>query len=524
MTVSSGPARRQVVPRWRPWRLTASLGEAAATSRAELPSTYDLASLVEDYRDQPHLGRAADLLAVASAYGERNASVLAIAGDVAREAAGTPLGELAQGYLDGDQERFNKSLRSEPIDSQKRLHQLREILAREPRNALRWMDLAREHLILGNPGSARRAVHAALHLAPEDRFVLRSATAFLTHQGEPEEARVLLERSRRTRHDPWLLASLIAVEDLSKSKHKSGRLALRLLDGDFADAQIAELAAAMGTVEFSAGSERRGRQMLRRSVNDPNENALAQVEWLSVSKNREIAETKPDLVPRAFEARARRAESEGRWEDAVDATRLWIIDQPFSVEAAVFGSFVASEAHDWDTCQEFAREGLRSNPDSPSLLNNLAYAQVRTGDMKDATGTLEKARKTGGTKDQLLTLAATEALLLFRIGLSDEGRKRYEAVINGFNKTHEHEHAAKAALMLAHEELAASTEHFEVAWRRAVHLSRDTTRMHVRGLKEMLARTLRGEIARECHPAGRQQAALQELAAPLLPEPTVLAD
>lgn len=504
--------------------MTAALGEAAATAPATTPPVWSFDSVLAEYRERPHAGRAADLLTVASVYAERDARLLDVAKDVAENAKGTPLGELAEGFLEGDQERHNRSFEPEPIDSRKRLHRLREILIREPRNAIRWVDLAREHLILGQPERARRAITVALQLAPNDRFVLRAATAFFVHQDATDDARSLLERAPRTRHDPWLLASLVAVEDLAKTRQRSGRHALRLLDGDFPDAQLAELAAALGTVELSAGSERRARQLLRRSVVAANENALAQVEWLSILRNRVFAETSPELVPRAFEASARRAESEGRWEASIAATRLWIVDQPFSAEAAIFGSFAACESRDWETCREFVEAGRQSNPDSPTLLNNLAFAEVGAGNFREAVSALERARKLAGAADQRLTLAATEALLLFRIGMVDLGRRRYDTVIRAFAKAHDREHAAKAALMLAQEEAVARSEKLDEAWKRADHLAADLTHAHVRQLHERIARMVSGGAPPARDYPRVERGVLERLAEPLLTEPAVFSD
>lgn len=524
MTVSPGAARRQVLPRWRPWRLTAVLGEAASPPPTGPAQTWPLDSLISEYRERPHLGRASDLLTVASTYGERDAALLDIAKDVAETAKGTPLGELAAGLVEGDQERHNRSFEPESIDSRERLRRLKVILIREPRNAVRWMDLAREYLILGHPVRARRAVGAALQLAPNDRFVLRSATAFYAHQDEVDAACFLLRRSPRTRRDPWLLASLVAIEDLSKGKHHSGRDALRLLDGDFPDTHLAELAAAIGTIELSAGSARRGRRLLKRSVVAPNENALAQVEWLSVLKNQFIADTTPELVPRAFEASARRAESLGLWVAVVQSTRLWMIDQPFSAAAAMFGSFAACESEDWNMSREFAKAGLQSNPDNPTLLNNLAFGEVGSGNLLEAVTALERARKLVGSTDQRLALAATEALFLFRIGMVELGRRRYESVINAFGKVHDSEHAAKAALMLAREELMAQSDSYYAAWKRADHLARNSARPHVRQLHQQVSLMVSGKRGAGAASPKSDPRALKGLAVPLLPEPEILTE
>jgi tetratricopeptide (TPR) repeat protein len=206
---------------------------------------------------------------------------------------------------------------------------------------------------------------------------------------------------------------------------------------------------------------------------------------------------------------------------AIESTRLWIIDQPFSAEAAMFGSFAACESGEWDMCREFVEAGRRSNPDNLILLNNVAFAEIGAGNMRDAAAALERARKLVGSDSQRLTLAATEALFLFRIGMIELGRQRYDAVIRAFAKVHEREYQAKAALMLAREELAAETQQFDKAWKRADQLARDSNHAHVRQLHDKLAEMVRGD-APSPKALRPEPGALEELAQPILPEPAVL--
>src|SRR6266545_7212509 len=64
MTASRSDRRRQLIPRWRPWRVTASLGEASRRSVALRPVDGNpLEGLLHEYDLKPDLGRASDLLA-----------------------------------------------------------------------------------------------------------------------------------------------------------------------------------------------------------------------------------------------------------------------------------------------------------------------------------------------------------------------------------------------------------------------------------------------------------------------------
>ena len=81
--------------------------------------------------------------------------------------------------------------------------EFRKRLTLEPRNALSWVDLALEHLVQGLPDKSRKSIAVALHLAPENRFVLRSASALFVEIDELDRALYVLEKSSRAKSDPW---------------------------------------------------------------------------------------------------------------------------------------------------------------------------------------------------------------------------------------------------------------------------------------------------------------------------------
>jgi tetratricopeptide (TPR) repeat protein len=89
--------------------------------------------------------------------------------------------------------------------SRQRIRELRKSLHEFPRNPLALMDLAREYVALAQPSAAIRPVREALALAPENRFVLRSAARFFLHTNDYEQAHDILRKAAVTKSDPGSL-------------------------------------------------------------------------------------------------------------------------------------------------------------------------------------------------------------------------------------------------------------------------------------------------------------------------------
>jgi tetratricopeptide (TPR) repeat protein len=178
----------------------------------------------------------------------------------------------------------------------------------------------------------------------------------------------------------------------------------------------------------------------------------------------------PTNVPRAFEALARRAIYEAQWREGLKHCENWKRDQPFSVDPYIQEGFCACEAEDWVRAMSTCEKGLNFHRNNRYLLNNLAFAQIGSGHLREAYETLLTARRLEGGADARLALTATEAMWLFRIGEAEEGRKRYNTVIRLFAKTHRLDDAARAALMLAQEEKHSGSDFAEESWSRATDL------------------------------------------------------
>jgi len=424
------------------------------------------------------MGVAGDLLSAAVTLGDRRAEILAIAWDVETKTP-LPLQKImCEDIRANEKRRESNRFDVQATEGGERVQILRRVLAVEPRNALRWVDLALEHLVLGHPKKSTKAMRIAMNLGPHNRFVLRSASALLVELGEMDRALAVLGQSPQSSSDPWLVAPQIAIADLARMKQTAVRAAHSVLDADHPPMHLAELRAALGTVQLSAGSSRRGRQLLRGSLEAPTENSLAQVEW-SDQRTQDldpIIGEMPENVPRAFEALARRAIYEAQWIEGLKHCGNWRRDQPFSVEPYVWEGFCACEAEDWVRAISTCEKGLTFHRHNLYLLNNLAFAQIGNGRLREAHETLLEARRLAGGDDAKLTLAATEAMWLFRIGEVAEGHKRYNTVIRLFAKTHRRDDAARAALMLAQEERYVGSDFADESWNRATDLVRQSSK------------------------------------------------
>ena len=123
-----------------------------------------------------------------------------------------------------------------------------------------------------------------------------------------------------------------------------------------------------------------------------------------------------------------------------------------------------------------------------TLLNNRAFALIEVGKLQEAVETLGIARQIKDGNYGESTRAATEALLLFRSGKPEVGRRRYQDVVRIFERLNHLEDAARAALMLAREEALAATGQEEVAWKRANELIHRSSSPIVMDLHDRIAR------------------------------------
>lgn len=273
--------KRRVVPRWRSSIIAASskdfrpIRESQSVLRVRQETTLSLQ--LEEFAKAPNLGPAAELLSTAIRLRDVDAGVLAA--NFIRDKAG-----LAPTMLLRAANAVHIAADPYPSaaipDDGDAIARIRRILTLRPRSANLWVDLARHQAGLGKTHKALQSMRIGLALAPNHRWVLRSASRLLLHADEAEAAHKLLAYHPRTAGDRWLMAAEIASAQIANRPPKFASKARDLLRPHRLSAShLSELAASVATLELESGANKSARRLLRLALEDPTENALAQVEW-----------------------------------------------------------------------------------------------------------------------------------------------------------------------------------------------------------------------------------------------------
>jgi tetratricopeptide (TPR) repeat protein len=467
LTAAGTPDDRDVVPRWRQFGTTVRSGETAPLRAPRAPAAAPDTSETEQAFDQwpgPHT--ASDLVGAALVAGTAPPAALRAAKYLAQVETATPnMRRLAESLLAtaaGETSAKSLELDVPVLDFkavQARARELRRIVRAEPRNAVRWADLALAHTVLGHPEQAEREIRTALGLAGRNRFLLRAAVRLYVHLDQPDAAHALLVRDPTVLADPWLAAAELATAELAGHPSRYAKRARALVeDGEgIAPLHVAELASQVATAELRAGRGRHARRLMELALRDPTDNVLAQAEWASANGLR-LDPASLDQ-PRTYEAQALRYSHEGEWEKAAAAGWDWLADQPFAQEPAQFTSYAASVgAEDWPLAQRAAEAGLRANPDDPILRNNVAFALANQDRPDEAAAHLAHINTANMTPRDAAVHRATEGLIAFRRGQTGAGRAAYSDAVASLTRAKQNDFAAIASVFWAREELRLGTD------------------------------------------------------------------
>jgi tetratricopeptide (TPR) repeat protein len=472
-----GDLPRRVIPRWRDFRTTAALGELSVPPAS--PSTLNFASRLDEllraWADQKNDPLAAEVLA---------ASWLEGRSDVASETAhyilrtgssAHPISkEIARHILEQQVDPASAdATRLQQNPARPLIRALRDSLRRFPENAIGWCELARYYVSIGKDKAARRAILTAIRLAPNDRYVLRSAARCFIHLKEPELALQLVTDAERTKSDPWLLAAHVSISNVVETTPRFFRLARQVsARASIPSFHNSELLASLGTLEVFSGNDKKARKLLTSSLRDPTENVVAKAWWAHSKVNLNPPVNLLDR-PRSFEANTRALIQTEQWEGAIKAGREWLNDEPFSRRPAIETSFLLGAAFaDHEGALEVLKRTLPANGRDPLVLNNLAFTYASLGRTKEARAAISLADRADATTATLVSLTATEGLIHFRESRPEEGREKYLGAME-FARVHSLERQrAMASVYLAMQEKAANTEQAQEATILATSLTR----------------------------------------------------
>jgi tetratricopeptide (TPR) repeat protein len=506
---SDGP--RRMVPRWRSSTVARHMQEVrASTSREFRTGGQDrVRENVQDWQEAPSSATASDLAGAALAAG-----VPHLAEDAARfllsleDRVPEPARVVARAVLESG---MHTEAGPEPStlgrsSSVVTIRALKQRVRRFPRNALMWLDMAREYVALAQAAQAESCVRVSLALAPNSRFVLRSAARFYLHDGDPERAHRLLRNAPVTRHDPWLVAAEIATASVAGKVSRLLKPGQSMIDsGKFGTAHLSELASALASLELAEGDRGRARKLFRLALENPTDNTVAQVSW--AGRQLRMLEVEPVhlSVPRTFEAQTWKRYRGLEWGATAQSAELWLADEPYASRPAILGSFVAGAVlGDYALCGRFAEQGLQANPIDVTLLNNLAFSLANQGDIDGAARALARIIPGSASQESTIAVLATEGLIRYRSGDRAAGNAKYLEAIELAERLHATESMAWALLYLAREEMLSGSANVPPILARAENVlknARSPQREAACSLHDQLTRkTVRIQLGRAADP------------------------
>ena len=348
---------------------------------------------------------------------------------------------------------------------------VRKLLRLSPRNPVLWSDMARHYATLGQKKRAHKCMTTALELAPDHRWMLRTASRFLIHQGDAAAAHRLLATHPRTKSDPWLIAAEIACAHVAGRAPKYWKAAAEIIRFDrYAPLHISELATAVGMMELESGNRKGARKLVNKALVSPTENTLAQVLWAKEKKHLGDGLEKLDVLIQstgdAFEAEFRRRVQRGDLLAALNACRRWMEDEPFAARPRLEITYVAAMLDDHDLAIRTANQVLQIDGRmSLGLELNQIFAKLSSGQLTESKDAQEINRlevRLQQLRDHSPAAAvhatANLALWNYRYGSAATGRSLYQEAVDLARKHSGLDTAADAAMFAAREALLAGDE------------------------------------------------------------------
>ena len=353
----------------------------------------------------------------------------------------------------------SRSEENTALSSTKRVALLRKRVRSYPRNAIRYLDLALAYSAIGQNQQAKKAIDIALILAPDNRYVLRCASRFFTHDSMPDIALSILRKSTATKRDPWLLATELAVSLMIKKPPRNIGIARKLVsEKPFEPFYLSELNSSIATFELSTGAGKKSRKFYKASMIDPTENVTAQAQWASKKMEYEFVTDVHRRHQLAHEARALQYQTEKKWVEALKNCDQWGKDEIFSSRPFSHASFIAAvPLGDAIKTEEFSVAGLQANPEEEMLRNNLAVSLALQDRPDEADKEINKIAKKVDD-DMEATLRATQGLIEYRKNNVISGREMYmDSILMAKEKKYIRT-AVLASLFMCQEELHANTD------------------------------------------------------------------
>jgi Tfp pilus assembly protein PilF len=472
---------RRLIPNWRSFAITTMLGEIDATSINPIIVQPDLsiADYIEDFHENATIPFAGDLISASMVNGFNENEEVKKAANFILDSKGivtkTQL-SIAERIILGAKDNSENQIENKTIrelndslpenDYRLKIQQLKKYVIEFPYNPIAWVELSRYYSILGQEKQSERAMKIALQLAPDNRFVLRCAVRLFSHYDEIDIAHDILKKNKITSYDPWLTSAEIAIATLQGRSSRFIKRGIELVESkNLSPFSITELASSIATIELFSGNRKKSKKMFTKSLIAPNDNSLAQMEWV-LNKDKTLFDRDQINISTQwnFEAQALYNFYNKQLIEALNNTYQWFCDMPFSKRPVMLGSLISNVLGSNDLSIKFLEHGLISHPNDAQMLNNIAYYLALENKTTEANKYLDKVDfKIGINKLTVMCLKATYGLICFSENRYDEGRNYYLHAIKDAESEKDTYHACIAILNYAREEIKAQTDYIESA-------------------------------------------------------------
>ncbi len=436
---------RIVLPQWFPFAKAAQLRETDVSAEPVRaidygPSIQAFRDVVADFRCDPAPFVGTELMGIAVVLGQE---------DVAKELATYVSDQRIVGRVAIDQ--ANSILHGKQAvhyaPSNASIRRKKERVREFPRDAIAWIDQARLYTIMGQREKARRAVLIALHLAPTNRLIVRSAIRFFIHFDEWDTAAFYGQKAYELTKDPLILGPLLSVRtQLQKLPERLRPIANKALAANNTFL-FSEVLASIGTLDILQGAEKRSRKFFKRAWEDPAQAVVSQSQWVLREHLQSLAPEQSIDFSQSAEARSWLRFAIMDFNGALVGARDWILEEPFSKPAHVHASHTACLIGAYEEAETTARHGLRANRDDRTLQNNLVFAQLRRGRIEEAEKNFAPLKGSLSDPKEIAPLA-TYGLLLMSQGYIIDGRLYYQKAIERATSLGDTRMAIRAALHL----------------------------------------------------------------------------
>lgn len=461
MTVIYDINERRVIPNWRDFRRTLLLGELNNPRKKKHPS-FDINRTIQNWRKEKNVGTAADLINSIFVSDSTNVEDFIDVNNFLKSHSSSlsqTLNDLIA--LINNQNNIQSThsgniLLEKDITSTNELealinnhafyrilHRTKKKVRSEIYNPITWVELARFYSIMGQFHKANKSILTALHLDPDNRFILRSATRYFIHTQQFDKALYYLRKSISTKYDPWLISAHIATSNIIDRFSPLIKDGINIVNSkNHSHFDITELSSSIGTLELKNGSYKKAKKFINISLLSPNDNSLAQAEWISYIDNR-FAHNLDNFnnVTNKFEANALDYYNEGKWELSFFYTLKWLLDLPYSKRPALLGSYISSILlNDKKSAIAVCEIGLQANPNDTGLLNNLVYSlatqeHINKSKLEYYLEKLSSINLSSLPDRKKITIQATLGLVAFKNNYFDKGISLYNQAIEYAKKT-----------------------------------------------------------------------------------------